>query len=80
MDFGTSGQLLIIYSTFVEYLRKKLEYSKAVYQLVIDLMKAYDSVRKEVLYNVPIQFGVAMKLVKLMKMLIRWVSIPLCIY
>jgi hypothetical protein len=34
----------------------------------IDFKKAYDSVRKEVLYNILIEFGVPMKLVKLNKM------------
>ena len=30
----------------------------AVHQLFIDFKKAYDSVRKEVLYNILIEFGV----------------------
>jgi hypothetical protein len=36
--------------------------------LFIDLKKAYDSVRREVLYNILVQFGVPMKLVGLIKM------------
>jgi hypothetical protein len=40
-----TGQLLIIYSAFVKYL-KKMEYNEAVYQLFIDLKKAYNSVRR----------------------------------
>jgi sorting nexin-29 len=39
-----------------------------VYQLFIDFKKAYDSVRREVLYNILIEFGVPMKLVRLIKM------------
>jgi sorting nexin-29 len=39
-----------------------------VYQLFIDFKKAYNSVRKEVLYNILVQFGVPMKLVRLIKM------------
>jgi hypothetical protein len=39
-----------------------------VHQLFIDFKKAYDSVRKEVLYNILIEFGVPMKLVRLIKM------------
>jgi hypothetical protein len=31
-------------------------------------MKAYDSVRREVLYNILIEFGIPMKLVRLIKM------------
>jgi sorting nexin-29 len=44
------------------------EYNKAVYQLFIDFKKAYDSLRREVLYNILIEFGIPMKLVKLIKM------------
>jgi len=39
-----------------------------VHQLFIDLKKAYGSVRREVLDNILIQFGIPMKLVKLIKM------------
>jgi hypothetical protein len=49
-------------SAFVKYCRKKLEYNEAVRPLFIDLMKAYDSIRKEVLYNILIEFGVLKKL------------------
>jgi len=49
-------------------LAKKWEYSEAVPHLFIDFKKAYDSVRWEVLYNIVIEFGVPMKLVRLIKM------------
>ena len=39
-----------------------------MYQLFIDFNKAYDSVRREVLYNILIEFGIPMKLVRLIKM------------
>jgi len=39
-----------------------------VHQLFIDLKKAYDSVRREVLYNILIEFGSPMKLVRLIQM------------
>jgi len=39
-----------------------------VHQLFIDFKKAYDSVRREVLYNILIEFGIPMKLVRLIKM------------
>jgi hypothetical protein len=39
-----------------------------VHQLFIDFKKAYDSLKREVLYNIVIEFGVPMKLVRLIKM------------
>jgi hypothetical protein len=51
-----------------QILEKKWEYSEAVHQLFIDFKKAYDSVRREVLYNILIEFGIPMKLVRLVKM------------
>ena len=39
-----------------------------MHQLFIDLKKAYDSVRREVLNNILIEFGIPMKLVRLIKM------------
>jgi hypothetical protein len=45
-----------------------LEYSQTVHQLFIDFKKAYDSVRREVLYNILLGFRVPMKLVRLIKM------------
>jgi hypothetical protein len=41
---------------------KKKEYSEIVCQLFIDFKKACDSVRREVLYNILIEFGVPMEL------------------
>jgi len=46
---------------------KKCEYNEALHQLFIDFKKAYDSVMREVLYNILIQFGIPMKLVRLTK-------------
>jgi len=39
-----------------------------LHQLFIDFKKAYDSVRREVLYNILIEFGISKKLVRLIKM------------
>ena len=39
-----------------------------MHQLFIDFKKAYDSVRREVLYNILIESGVPKKLVRLIKM------------
>jgi hypothetical protein len=49
-------------------LEKKCEYNEAVHQLLIDFKKAYDSVRREVLYNNLIEFDIPMKLVRLIKL------------
>jgi sorting nexin-29 len=68
LDFNAIGQLLIIYSAFVKYLRKIWEYNEAVYQLFIDFKKAYDSVRREVLYNILIELGISMAVVRLIRM------------
>jgi len=51
----------------VYYLRKKWEYNEVVHQLFIDMKKAYDSVRRDVLYNILIQIGIPVKLEELIK-------------
>jgi hypothetical protein len=48
-----------------QILEKKYEFNERVHQLFIDFKKAYDSVRKEVLSNILIEFRVPMKLVRL---------------
>jgi hypothetical protein len=39
-----------------------------VHQLFIDLRKVYDSVKRKVLYNILIEFGISMKRVRLAQM------------
>ena len=51
-----------------QILEKKWEYNEAVHQLSVDFKKAYDSVRREVLYNILIEFWIPRKLVRLIKM------------
>ena len=68
LDFDVGGQLLIIYSSFVKYLKRKCKYNEeAVLHLFIDFRRSYDSVRGEVLYNMLIEFDIAMKLERLIK-------------
>jgi hypothetical protein len=62
------GQLLIIYYAVHQIFKNKWEYNEAVYQLYTDFKKEYHSVRREVLFNILIQFGIPMKLVRLIKM------------
>jgi hypothetical protein len=64
VDFDATGQLLIF--CIVKYLKKKC--IEAMCQLCIDFKKAYDSVRREVLFNILIESGIPMKLVRLIKM------------
>jgi hypothetical protein len=50
--FNTTGQLTdhIFYIPGIH--EEKLDYKEAVHHLFIDFKKAYDSVRREVLYNI----------------------------
>jgi hypothetical protein len=57
---STTGCIFCIH----QILEKEWEYSEAVHQLFIDFKKAYDSVRKEVFYNVNMEFVISMKLVR----------------
>jgi hypothetical protein len=51
-----------------QILEIKWEYNGTVHQMFIDFKKAYDSVRREALYNILIEFGIPRKLVGLIKM------------
>jgi hypothetical protein len=44
-----------------------VECNETVHSLFINLKKAFDSVRREVLYNILIEFGILMKLARLIK-------------
>jgi hypothetical protein len=50
-----------------------------VHQLFIDFKKAYDSVKREVLYNVLLEFGIPKKLVSLIKMCLNETYNKVCI-
>jgi hypothetical protein len=62
--FDVIGQIFYIR----QILEKKWEYNGTVHQIFINFKKAYDSVRREVLYNILIEFGIPRKLVGLIKM------------
>jgi hypothetical protein len=51
-----------------QILEKKWDYNGTVHQLFIDFKKAYDSVRREVLYSILIEFGIPRKPAGLIKM------------
>jgi hypothetical protein len=42
-----------------------------VHQLFIDFKNAYESVKREALYDVPLEFGVPKKLVRFIKMFLN---------
>ena len=47
---------------------KKWENNEAVHHLFLDFKQVFDSVTREVLYNILIESGIPMKLVRLIKM------------
>jgi hypothetical protein len=57
---STTDQIFCI----LQILEKKWEYNETVHQLFIYFMKAYDSVRRELLHSILIESGVPMKLVR----------------
>jgi hypothetical protein len=69
VDFDATGQLLIVYTAYVKYLRKN--FTVEVHQLFIDFKKDCDSVRKVVLHNILIEFSIPMNLLRLIKMCLK---------
>jgi negative regulator of genetic competence, sporulation and motility len=67
VGFEVADQLLITTFCICQILEKKWEYSGRVHQLFTDFKKTYDSVRREALYNILIEFGTPTKLVRLNK-------------
>jgi hypothetical protein len=51
-----------------QILEIKWEHNETVHRLLVDFKKSYNSVRREVLYNIHVEFGIQMKPVSLMKM------------
>jgi hypothetical protein len=63
VGFDVTDQVLIRFSVFIRYWRKKWEYYETT-SAVHRLQESLDSVRREVLYSILIEFGVPMKLVR----------------
>jgi hypothetical protein len=59
--------------------KKKWAYNETVHLLFIDFKKVYDSIRREVLYNILIEFGTPMKFVTLIKMCLNKTYNNVCI-
>jgi sorting nexin-29 len=51
-----------------QILERKWEYNGTVHQLYMDFKKAYDLIKREVLYNILLEFCIPKKLVRLIKM------------
>ena len=66
VDFDITGTDNVF--CICQILEKKRDYNEVVHQLCIVFKKAYDSVRREVLYNILTVFGVYMKLERMIKM------------
>jgi hypothetical protein len=60
-------------------LEEEREYNGRVHNLFIDFEKAYDSVRREALYNVLIEFCMPLKLLRLIKVCLNKSYIEVCI-
>jgi purine nucleoside phosphorylase len=63
-----TGLLRIRFFYIRQILETKWEYNGTVHQLFVDFKKAYDSVKREVLYNILVEFGIPRELVRLIKM------------
>jgi hypothetical protein len=68
MDFGVTDKQLIKISYIWQILEKKWKYNGTIHQLFIDFKKAYNSVRREVLYNILTEFGIHRTLVRQIQM------------
>jgi hypothetical protein len=71
--------LLIRFFTLSRYYRKKREYNGMLHQLFIDFKKAFDSITREVLYNILLEFGVPKKLVRLIKICLNETYSKFCL-
>jgi hypothetical protein len=67
VDFNATGQILIIYSALVKYLRK---YEKTMKQCISYLWTSRKPII-QVLYNILIEFCILMTLVRLIKMFLN---------
>jgi hypothetical protein len=69
-----SAQIFCIHQIW----EKKFDYNGILHQLFIDFKKVYDSLRREVLYNILIEFGIPRKLVGLIKMCLNETHSRVC--
>jgi hypothetical protein len=74
VDRSTTLQVFYIHHTQ----EKHLEYNGTVHQLFIYFKKKCDSFRREVLYNIPTEFGTHTKIVRLIKVCLNETYSKVC--
>jgi hypothetical protein len=60
---------------YIQQMLEKWEYNGTVHQLFIGFKKAYDSVRREVLYSILIEFGIPREVVGLNQMCLTYSTV-----
>jgi hypothetical protein len=60
-------------------IQKKLEYNGMVHQLFINFKKACNSVKREVLYNILLEFGIPKKLVRPIELCLNETYRKICV-
>jgi len=74
VDLDAAGKQTDQTFCICQIFQKKWEYNEAVPQLFTNFMKAYYSVRREVLFNILNEFGIPTQLVKLIKLCLHETS------
>jgi len=54
-------------------------YNGSVYQLFVGCEKACDSIRRDILYNILIEMGIPLKLVRLMEPIVKFTYVEICL-
>jgi hypothetical protein len=62
-----------------QIVEKKWEYNGTVRQLFIDFKKAYDSVKREVVYNILLEYDIPKNLVRLIKICLNETYSKICV-
>ena len=62
MVLDLTDRLYTKYFLFGRYRRKKCECDGTINQLFVDFKKTYDTVKRDVLYNILTEFGIPKKL------------------
>jgi hypothetical protein len=77
VDFNLTDRSLIKF-LYSSYTREKL--GVQLHEVFIDFKKAYDSVRREVLYKILTEFGIPIKSIRVIKMCLNKINSKACIF